>query len=612
MQEEYQVRRLPRNREYAAYQFHARLKYKDQSAEKSFCYVALTLIDWLKERITQKEIIPKEIMNLPDRNGFADIVPGALESFRVNTGFTADVSASPEDLLWALRLKEPDSDVNDRKALPGRFFTTNVGLCPAADDEIEIGIRIDVTDPEDAEEVGYAFRPKFLRYLFREDNIVLSHICGLNYDKSMQVTNEQEFKALRTLLDSSQSQLPVIAFSEAVREPDLDTAMNAEIDFLGFSSGLTPGKRAVIIPGQAPVYEKYYPYDPNEFASHAFGYAITANVSEEYRNALSKRLHKEYEPGDILFIEPKRFGGNVRIIEKNSFKAEIRLKDRMHAFSKHKNYSFGNVLFEYDIRSIAQRREIDRIRRSDEMAAEEKLNRLNQLIEDLQKENEKQILKIDSLKQQNNEEYRRGVEAERHDMEQLMAEYEQLEEQLHGLKANNSRLEKENASARHLKETVDIFRSLSEMPKTTDDVIDYFSRVFGDSIAFTERGRKSAHKCSIRPDGLWYYLYYMATELIALYRNHRPDIESEFNARTGIEVALGESSQSHNNNSIMKTRADTYEGKEIWIEPHLKLVPQRAGADYQRIYYCYDFEIDKIIIGSVGDHLITYGTQFVD
>lgn len=156
---------------------------------------------------------------------------------------------------------------------------------------------------------------------------------------------------------------------------------------------------------------------------------------------------------------------------------------------------------------------------------------------------------------------------------------------------------------------VETFRDMPELPRTNEDVVNYFLRVFGDRIAFTERGRKTACKCSVRPDGLWYYLYCMATKLYEIYQAHNPDVEAAFVEATGIESAMCEKKLSHKDNRIMNLRNDSYEGKDIFVEPHVKLHPARSGADHQRIYYCFDYELGLIIIGWVGDHLRTAGTM---
>ena len=186
-----------------------------------------------------------------------------------------------------------------------------------------------------------------------------------------------------------------------------------------------------------------------------------------------------------------------------------------------------------------------------------------------------------------------------------------MQKKLQQLQANNDRLQAEIDESRSYKKAAETFRGLSDMPQSNDQVLDYFLTVFADRLAFTERGMKTTRKCAIRPDALWFYIYRMATTLVDLFRNDTPDIESAFMEQTGIELAFGEGAQSHKDNNIMRSREDTYNGKAIFVEPHVKLTDQKSGANAQRIYFCYDHEIDRIIIGSVGDHLRNYGSQYI-
>ena len=323
---------------------------------------------------------------------------------------------------------------------------------------------------------------------------------------------------------------------------------------------------------------------------------------------ISARLKKDYTPGDILFVEPKRFGGHVRIIGKDEKDAAKQVWQRAHCYSKDRKYLFGDVQFECDAKNIENREMIEQIRVSGEMVTEEKLARLNQKIDELQEENEKRVQKINELRQQLLSEFSRGEEAEKLRTEQLFEEYDRHEEELRITKARNMQLEQENREARALRSAVETFRNMPELPRTNEDVINYFRNVFGDRIAFTERGMKTGCKCDIKAEGLWFYLYHMATSLYDIHHEGIPDVEKEFMHATGIEVAVREGSQSRKDSKIMNLRIDTYEGKELSMEPHVKLLPQKAGAEHQRIYYCYDCELERIIIGQIGDHLKTAGT----
>lgn len=612
MSEKYPPRRLPRNRDYPGYQFYCTLIRKDGGAESCFCFAVLCVIDWLKQRLRETNVIPEQITRLPERQKASEIRPADLESFTISSGFSAYAVSLPGHGIWTLRLKEPDSDTDQRKAFPGRFFATNVGFRIMDENRVELGIRIDVTEPEEASEVDYAFRPGFVRYLYAEPDLLLAQVSALPYQQAVPVEDDEQMKALRCVLDSSEALLPVVVVTQAAR-------LSAEKKEPVFSrtafpavQGAPASRPAPPVFAAGPVLEFYYPFSADNIASHSFGHAVTFRVSEKMRAALAKRLKKDYTPGDILFVEPKRFGGRVRVLGKDEKDVAGQIRTLTHSYSKNRKYSFGDVQFEFDARNIESREMISRIRSSGNMKDEEKLNALNQTIDGLQKENEKMVRKISQLREQLLSEFKRGEDAEKARTDQLYKDFDHCEEELRKARAWNQQLERENREARANRGAVETMRGLAEMPRTNGDVVNYFINVFGDRIVFTERGVRTACKCGIKADGLWFYLYQMATALCDIHRAGRPDVEKEFFHATGIEAAMGEGSQSRKDNKIMSLRKDVYEGKELWVEPHVKLSAQKAGAEHQRIYYCYDQEIDKIIVGWVGDHMRTYGTQFVN
>ena len=126
-----------------------------------------------------------------------------------------------------------------------------------------------------------------------------------------------------------------------------------------------------------------------------------------------------------------------------------------------------------------------------------------------------------------------------------------------------------------------------------------------DRIAFTERGIRTAARCSVNPDVLWECLYCAATALADLHRAGVQDVEARFRRMTGWEMAVSEGSQTHRDSEYMALRRDVFEGREISVEPHIKFPGslKKTGAKYQRLYYAYDPYSGKIVVGCVGDHL---------
>ena len=499
---------------------------------------------------------------------------------------------------------------------------------------VEFGIRIDVTDPEGIPEVEYAFRPAFVRYLFETEDIIMSQVCPLPYETAIEVENEEQMKALRNLLDNSEGTLPLIIVTQAVRLPKEEPAPAfGKIPFPAAASPLSasppfpagplssspfPAASPLAAPpaglfskpfptAQEPKLEYYWPVSADKIAASHFAYAITFQVTEEMHSQLAKRLKKEYMPGDVLFVEPKRFGGNIRIYGKDEKELEQQVYQRAHRYSKDRKYPFGDVQFEFDARNTENRELINRIRASGEMEAGEKLAILNQKIDELQEENEKRVRKISEMRDQAQAEFEKGYEAGIRNNEELILDYDQKEKELQAAKARILHLEQENRTARSYQKAAETIRALPEMPSSNQDVVNWFTNVFGDRIVFTERAVKTACKCDVKASGLWYYLYHMATSLYDIHHAGAPEVEKEFYRSTGIEMAPGEKAQTNKNDKVMKQRYDTYEGKEIFAAPHVKLDDGRSGGNNRRIYYCYDREIDRVIVSWVGDHLDTSG-----
>ena len=46
------------------------------------------------------------------------------------------------------------------------------------------------------------------------------------------------------------------------------------------------------------------------------------------------------------------------------------------------------------------------------------------------------------------------------------------------------------------------------------------------------------------------------------------------------------------------------------MKPHLKLKSVKGEPAHQRLHFCYDPELKKIIIGYLGDHLDSAATRY--
>ena len=151
-------------------------------------------------------------------------------------------------------------------------------------------------------------------------------------------------------------------------------------------------------------------------------------------------------------------------------------------------------------------------------------------------------------------------------------------------------------------------RTVEKMPITNEHVVAYFQMFFADRLCFTERGQKAAIKCDINPEMPWACLFQVAKVLVDLYRSRVRDIEDAYKAYTGWEPAPAEGSKTREISDMMSQRKDIYDCRKISVEPHIKppKSARKTGAQYQRLYYAYDPETRKAVVGCVGDHLENY------
>ena len=56
---------------------------------------------------------------------------------------------------------------------------------------------------------------------------------------------------------------------------------------------------------------------------------------------------------------------------------------------------------------------------------------------------------------------------------------------------------------------------------------------------------------------------------------------------------------------------DSYHGREINVERHIKKGSRESSDQFVRIYFGFDEESQKVVVSSVGKHLDTYSTKFM-
>ena len=210
---------LLQTRSYPGYQFYATLKYKEQSPKECMKYVILTAMDWLRQKI-EGASLPDELIT-PAPKSFSRTPDSAFKSYHYSGGFSLDITSLISQGIWAARIKEPDAERQDRKAIIGRFFITEIGV-RAMPDYVEFGICINVLDPVNVtDEVPYAFRPQFLRRLFETKRLKISQVELLKYDKPNIVNNPMAMKKLLELIPDQRNYMPIMVLTYASEQKNV-------------------------------------------------------------------------------------------------------------------------------------------------------------------------------------------------------------------------------------------------------------------------------------------------------------------------------------------------------------------------------------------------------
>ncbi len=390
---------LLQTRTYPGYQFYATMKYDGQSAERCMKYAVLTVLEWLRTKIGGVTI-PEELLTSPAKD-FAKVENEQIRSYHFSGGYSLDITALMERGIWAARIKEPDVERDDKKAIIGRSFVTEIGFRCHRED-VECGIRIDVLDPLDvAEEVAQAYRPGFLRNLFETSKLRIRQVELLKYNKPCVVSSAAAMKQLFALIDSTENFMPIIVLTYAAERRNVQEI----VEKLDKNLGLTgkPGSfmdrlsQIDLVPETLEFGDAVLPYDAEYMAYHTFGYGRVYVIAEKRFADFKEKIGKpSLQPGDMVWIEPACFGGNCRVV---SYDAQApvgvretqrnRIIEDAHRYSKHKMVSFGSVVFEASARRLEIEERIKAklliLRSDDELKNEQKAEEIYRETEELTK-----------------------------------------------------------------------------------------------------------------------------------------------------------------------------------------------------------------------------------
>ena len=395
------VRQFLPSHSYTGYQLHLTINMKDESSDICFKYLIYIMQKWLYDK--QEKEMPYTNETYKD----ADL--SKLGEFELKDSiYHIETVLSHDFKEWALTVKEPDADSEERKAVQGRLFITDAAIKIIDDKNVEFGCRIVVIDPEGAKEVDYAFRPKFIRDFFEDEKLSLKH-GGYKTNKDIYGLDEKSISFINKLINAKEIQMPLVVITQP---SDKEKTSKEEL----IDKFIKENPLSTSILNSPQPNSIYKPEKDNtktnidlvsEVMKHDFGYALDVYIMYNAFEKWKKASGINEKAGCVCIVYPKKYNLKSKIYPysetlKNSFLG--RLKNETRQFQKHKNYDFGSVVFQNEIRNENENARIEKLLREKEKLTKsdyEELLRRNRALEQELKELNKKTAELEIEK--NNE-----------------------------------------------------------------------------------------------------------------------------------------------------------------------------------------------------------------
>ncbi|MBP1543230.1 MAG: hypothetical protein J6A16_03960 [Oscillospiraceae bacterium] len=630
----YQVTALTHNRRYPTYQLHAQAINDTLPPQTVMNICVLETMSWLRRRLSKYSDIPAEI-DLPEPEDYSGFDAGSLRSFHLNIGCTIDVVYSEQERLWAFCLEEADAGanigaMNERAPVNGRKFETNIAFRINNDGCVEVGVQTICSEPDNTTAYCEVFRPSVVKALYRNKNVGLRHILNVT-DSPIIIESAKDFQRVKDAAADPIRELPLVLITKpaAVRknkfaeidvpEFDINSSLRScfntdnsfikrelkiDLEALGIENKLIA--RTVITKesadSNAPEIDETEPemivpetVDYEKLASSLAAFAFVCSVSDSCFESVQTALCRELSKGDILILYKGSMSEIVpfREISSDIRSAEKLLKSGITEYPKRRSIDWGDILFTADARLLdLQQRRQERLSHHDEI--------------ELMKTEISEL----SYKLKNAEELVRGMSSSEDENRLLRKKNSALERELidcrSELAEKTSAFQADMERCKTILPRLEFYREKSRaaaiFPTEKDDIVAWVERSFSDTIILHKNAAASLKKYT-RPllthilcDGLYFLNGY------ALYRQGRiSETELAFYAEEyGWEVqGCGK--------EALKMFADDYsvtiDGQSQLLKYHIKYGVNPTN--WVRIYFFYDKQTERVIVGYMPDHLPT-------
>ena len=644
----YHTTQITPTKSYPTYQFHA-VSASSAPSEDIFRICILESFRWLRNRLVKFEKLP-ECICTPEPEEYSNFSTDILASFSLNLGCSIESVYLPKDGIWTLTISENDLGANhgtsdERPPVQGRRFTTEISFRKSAD-HVEAGVRTICSEPLDTEAECEIFRPTFVKKL--SENPLVCFRSRYDIDgKPVTVTSRNEADRFCETVSSADFDMPVVIVCEPEKlkkvKKSADTAVlstPANKSFISSSALFAGGLNsfgadmkksftsdfsvhverkdekkkkdkpvrgiAVDVPVskknvKKPEIKEEYEYTDQETINYVsladslrcFGFVVY--VSEKCISMINNKLGTDLKSGDVCVMMHGAVSENVHFSDFSADPDALRhrLKYEVRAMLKGAAFTYGEILFGTDAKILETTEN-----KTENMTLEDQVSHLEQLNRMLEE-------KIKELENNDNG-MRRNAEDLRNVTKKLEAESREREKAETALESMKCELENIKASYRSSAFIIDFYRKksadASRFPTESSEVCDWAEKNFADTIEITTRAKSELRKyagaldVSMLCDGISYLNGYALYRLgritedeLALY-GEMNGWDVQFCGKISLRVCADDYTVMHN-------------GVKYTLDLHIK-----SGVKAQqliRIYFCWDDEMKKVLIGSMPEHLGT-------
>jgi hypothetical protein len=606
---------LIKNVRYPTYQLFAVAIGRDVAPETVLTIAILETMRWLRERFRDFEIPSELKYPLPEH--FSEVDSSAFSSFQINEGYKVDVVWLPQDFSWSLQLTEPDFgsrsvvDTKQRPPVPGRLIETNIAY-RIFSGKPECGFRTVIAEPEDTNAPCEVYRPAVVKRLARNPRVNLQH-CGLRLlDEPHVVNSMASLKQTVAWLRDKDRMMPAVVSMEVRSSQATDSAETgiplmaafpikpSEPTLMQSLSGKPPLPEPFRVKPQPKKCERYL-LDLTPIARYKMGYAQFIHIPIAYADAFRKYAGKNFSDGETMLFEPRAFGNDTlryakERIERDATGVVSEIEEFTQNYPKGKIYKFGNIWFAQDakiaehahaisvsaslsdsLRAFAEEKKALEQRFHNEMLERDKF------IKDLEK-------KIIRLKEEN--------QAQKNDRDRLIQNHRAA------LDAKDRELCQKDAEIARLK-------ALPDRPKEPKDVAAWVERSFPERLIFHAKAIDLMKKLSPGETDVPLIcdaLEFLAIDYMDLLLNSIDKEEmlmrclQKYNRPFDVVPVRGVAVEKWPLEYKIKY-AIGHAGKPVETPLDLHL---RVGTDSEnllRIYFLYDKNKKRIVVGSLPKHL---------